>query len=110
MTDTQLRDAAEAELRLTTLGWNKVKNYSTAQLATTHWGMGLAFLAQITQANAPVRDAAVVYLKKTTRGYSADAANWKAAFAELAKITDAPPPPPSGIYPALTLYPSEVSP
>ncbi len=88
MTDKELKDAAVAELKKTTVGWNKAKSYSPEKLATTYWGKGLAFLAQISAANAAARDAAVVYLKKTTRGYSVTATNWKLAFAELAKITD----------------------
>ena len=88
MSDVTLRDAAETELRLTTAGWNKVKNYSPEQLAATHWGKGLDLLAQISQANDAPRDQAIVYLKKTTRGYSPTATNWKLAFAELAKIVD----------------------
>ncbi len=102
MTDTELRDAAVAELRLTTLGWNKVKNYSPSQLASTHWGKGLSFLSQISSANATPRDVAVVYLKKTTRGYSPSAVNWKSAFAELAKISAV-----SAVFPDSKRYPSE---
>lgn len=109
MADTQLRDAAGVELKQTTLGWNKVKNYSPAQLAATHWGNGLTLLAQISAANAVPRDTAVGYLKKTTRGYSSTATNWQQAFAELAKISDVvQPPPPVVVYPALSRYPSEV--
>lgn len=107
MTDTQLRDAAEAELTQTTLGWNKVKNYSQTQLASTHWGKGLSLLDQITQANAVPRDKAIYYLKRTTRGYSPTATNWNLAFQELAKITDGSQPP-AAVYPSLSRYPSEV--
>ncbi len=108
MSDTSLRDSAEVELRQTTLGWNKVKLYTPQVLATTHWGKGLAYMAAITAAaNRPHVDAALVYLQKTTKGYSTTGPNWNKAFAELAKVTDSPPPP-SGIYPAANLYPSEV--
>ncbi len=53
MSDISLRDAALAELKLTTVGWNKVKNYSPAQLATTHWGKAMSFLEQIGAAPPP---------------------------------------------------------
>jgi len=53
MTDKELKDAAVAELRLTTVGWNKVKNYSAAQLATTHWGKAMNLLGQIGGAAPP---------------------------------------------------------
>ena len=49
MTDKQLRDAAVAELKLTTVGWSKVKSYSPEKLAPTHWGKAMALLAQIGQ-------------------------------------------------------------
>lgn len=111
MSDTSLRDSAEAEFVQTTLGWNKVKNYTPAVLATTHWGIGLAYLGGISAANVAHVDAAIVYLKKTTRGYSPTATNWKRAFDELSKVSDvSPPPPPKIIYPSTTLYPAEVSP
>lgn len=110
MSDTSLRDSAEAELKQTTLGWNKVKNYPPATLATTYWGRGLALLGGIVGATNKVHvDAALVYLKKTTRGYSPNAVNWKNAFSELAKVSDVAPPP-TAIYPSNTLYPAEVSP
>jgi hypothetical protein len=107
MADQSLRDNAVAELRLTTIGWNKAKSYSPTQLAGTHWGKGLDFLARISAANAMARNAAVVYLKKTTRGYSASATNWKQAMVELAKITDVAPQP-QPVYPSTTRYPSQV--
>ena len=47
MTDAELRDAAVAELKLTTVGWNKVASYSAQKLATTHWGKAMALLSQI---------------------------------------------------------------
>lgn len=49
MTDKQLRDAAVAELKLTTVGWSKVKSYSPEKLASTHWGKAMTLLAQIGQ-------------------------------------------------------------
>jgi len=107
MSDAALRDSAASELRLTTVGWNKVKNYAPAQLAVTHWGKAMSFLSQISSANATARNAAVGYLKKTTRGYSATATNWKQAFAELAKIADSAPAP-SIVYPSTSRFPAEV--
>jgi hypothetical protein len=109
MTDVQLRDAAKVELRQTTVGWNKVKSYPPDKLAPTFWGKGLNLLSQISSTNATPRNAAVGYLKKTTRGYSPTGMNWKAAFDELAKITDDVAPP-STAYPSTSLYPSEVAP
>lgn len=53
MTDKELRDAAVAELKLTTVGWTKVKSYSPEKLAPTHWGKAMALLAQIGQAPSP---------------------------------------------------------
>ena len=50
MTDAELRDAAWAHLVQTTVGWNKVKGYSPAKLATTHWGQAKMLLDQIGQA------------------------------------------------------------
>lgn len=51
MTDKQLRDAAVAELKLTTAGWRKPngqQNYpSGAAPMTTHWGKAMNFLSQI---------------------------------------------------------------
>lgn len=47
MTDAELRDAAVAELKLTTVGWSKVKSYSPEKLGTTHWGKALNLLGQI---------------------------------------------------------------
>lgn len=105
MSDVTLRDSAVAELKQTTVGWNKVKNYPPEKLTPTHWGKGLVPLGQISAANAATRDRAVVYLKKTTRGYSPTATNWKLAMAELAKITDTPTP--SAAYPSTSRYPSE---
>jgi hypothetical protein len=49
MTDKQLRDAAVAELKLTTVGWSKVKGYSPEKLASTHWGKAMVLLGQIGQ-------------------------------------------------------------
>ena len=106
MSDVTLKDAAVVELRLTTVGWNKVKNYSASRLAATHWGKGLTLLSQITSANATPRNAAVAYLEKTTRGYSPTATNWKSAFAELAKIGATANP----VFPRSSFYPSETRP
>lgn len=94
MSDVTLKDAAIAELKQTTLGWNKVKAYPPEKLALTRWGKGLAHLAQISAQNAGPRDAAVALLKKTTRGYvgspPAPNSNWGRALTELGKIKDAP--------------------
>lgn len=57
MTNTQLRDAAWAELVQTTVGWNKVKGYSPAKLATTHWGKAKKLLDQIADTPAPTPSA-----------------------------------------------------
>ena len=53
MSDSQLRDAAIAELKKTTVGWNKVAGYSPDKLATTHWGKALAYLQKISSTSAP---------------------------------------------------------
>lgn len=57
MTDAQLRDAAVAELKLTTAGWRKPNgnpNYSSGTApATTHWGKAMSLLAQIGQTSPP---------------------------------------------------------
>lgn len=90
MTDTQLRDAAIVQLKQTTVGY--VNKYWTTPPAGSFWEKGLTLLAQISPANATARDAAVTDLKKTTKGYNATGKWWKAAAAELAKITDTPPP------------------
>lgn len=53
MTDAELRDAAVAELKQTTVGWNKVANYSSTKLATTHWGKAMSFLEEIGTTEPP---------------------------------------------------------
>lgn len=92
LTDTELKNAAVAELKLTTTGWNTAKTYTPEKLALTHWGKGLKLLAQISSANATPRNAAVVFLKKTTRGYvgppPTPSSNWGKALSELAKINE----------------------
>jgi hypothetical protein len=54
MTDKELRDAAVAELKLTTAGWLKTNGAprypSGVAPATTHWGKAMTLLAQIGQA------------------------------------------------------------
>lgn len=57
MTDSELRDAAVAELKLTTAGWRKPNgqpNYpSGVAPTTTHWGKAMPLLAQIGQSTPP---------------------------------------------------------
>ena len=50
MTDAEKAAAAIAELKLTTVGWSRVKSYSPAKLATTHWGKAMVLLNQIASA------------------------------------------------------------
>ena len=114
MSDATLKDAAIAELKQVTTGWLKTNGQprypsGTAPM-TTHWGKAMDLLRQISSDNIAHRDAALGYLKKTTKGYSATGSNWKLALAELAKITGGtpPPPPPSAVYPSTSRYPSEV--
>lgn len=56
MTDAELRDAAVAELKLTTAGWRKPNgnpNYpSGVAPPTTHWGKAMALLEQIGKQNS----------------------------------------------------------
>ncbi len=111
MSDTSARDAAVAELKLTSVGWlkqNGAPRYpsGTAPMST-HWGKGMYQLGLISSANATPRNAAVANLEKTTKGYNTTGNYWIAAMNELAKIVDAAP---RIIYPANTLYPAEVSP
>jgi hypothetical protein len=94
-------------LKQTTVGWLKTNGQprypSGTAPATTHWGKGMNLLSQISSQNAAPRNAAVTFLKKTTKGYSATGSNWKAAMAELAKIGGT-----TTAYPGSTRYPSEV--
>lgn len=57
MTDKELRDAAVAELKLTTAGWRKSNgnpNYPSGTApATTHWGKAMNLLGQIGQTAPP---------------------------------------------------------
>lgn len=57
MTDAELRDAAVAELKLTTAGWRKPngqQNYPSGTApATSHWGKAMALLGQIGQVVPP---------------------------------------------------------
>lgn len=64
MTDKQLADQVIAELRQTTVGWNKVAGYSPAKLATTHWGKAMSLLGQIGTVTPPPPSA--VYPSKTS--------------------------------------------
>jgi hypothetical protein len=66
MTDKELRDAAVAELKLTTAGWRKPNgnpNYpsGTAPMST-HWGKAMSLLEQIGQAQPePEPDTGTIY-------------------------------------------------
>lgn len=95
-TDEQLNASAQAELKQTTVGWLKQNGQprypSGTAPADTHWGKAMALLGQISSFNVAPRDAAIVSLKKTTAKYTATGTHWKAAFAELAKIKNAPAP------------------
>lgn len=60
MTDSELRDAAVAELKLTTAGWRKRNgdpNYPSGEApASTHWAKAMSYLEQIGQAPTPPAD------------------------------------------------------
>ena len=63
MTDAELRNAAVAELKLTTAGWRKPNgqsNYPSGTApATTHWGKAMKFLDQIATTTTPPPTGAV---------------------------------------------------
>lgn len=72
MTDAERRDAAVAELKLTTAGWRKANgnpNYPSGTApATTHWGKAMDWLDQIGQAPPPPTDFDVLNYRINTAG------------------------------------------
>lgn len=87
MKDTDLRDAAEQEFRLCTVGY--VNKHWKVPPPGTHWFNGEALLAQIQDPdNRRARDLALVELHRTTSGYSGSGKNWSKGYAALAFIVD----------------------